>query len=277
MSQHCCSRRRALAIVAVTTLITAMAACTDASVTAPPNPKQVSLAQGLPTHDQLQAALVQARQTANGGFNLDMWATVVDRTGVVVAVAFTGARVGDQWQGSRVISEEKAYTANAFSLPALALSTANLYAATQPGGSLFGLEETNPADAAAANAGKPSDWGTAKDPMVGQRIGGIVVFGGGVALYSDNGTLLGGLGVSGDASCADHNIAWKTRYFLGLDNVPAGVSPPPAFDNIIYDLSGVGADQVSASGFGHPACSPAATTISLALPTRFPIGHTRGP
>jgi uncharacterized protein GlcG (DUF336 family) len=277
MSPRSRAHSRTLTIVAITTLIAALAACRDAALTAPPNPKQIALAQALPTHDELQAALVQARQTANGGFNLDMWATVVDRTGVVVAVAFTGARVGDQWQGSRVISEEKAYTANAFSLPALALSTANLYAATQPGGSLFGLDETNPADAAAANSGKPDDWGTAKDPMVGQRIGGIVVFGGGVALYAADGTLLGGLGVSGDASCADHNIAWKTRFFLGLDNVPAGVSPPPAFDNIIYDLTGVGADQVSASGFGHPTCSPAATTISLSLPGHFPIGHARGP
>jgi len=39
----------------------------------------------------------------------------------------------------RVISAQKANTANAFSLPQLALSTANLYSAVQPGGSLFGL------------------------------------------------------------------------------------------------------------------------------------------
>ena len=55
-----------------------------------------------------------------------MWATVVDRDGVVCAVAFTGDDRGDQWPGSRVISAQKANTANAFSLPGLALSTANL-------------------------------------------------------------------------------------------------------------------------------------------------------
>src|SRR5207245_372053 len=84
--------------------------------------------------DQLKAALVQARNEANGGFNLDMWAAVVDRNGLVVAVVFTGATSTDQWPGSRVIAAQKANTANAFSLPHLALSTANLYAATQPGG-----------------------------------------------------------------------------------------------------------------------------------------------
>jgi uncharacterized protein GlcG (DUF336 family) len=279
MSYDLLSRRgRVLVTTVVTAMIAPAAACRDGTPTGIPTTQQAVRAQALPTQAELQAALVQARRTANGGFNLDMWATVVDRTGVVVAVAFTGNRLGDQWQGSRVISEEKAYTANAFSLPALALSTANLYAPSQPGGPLFGLKDTNPADATAANAGKPADWGTEKDPMVGERIGGIVVFGGGLALYAADGTLLGGLGVSGDASCADHNIAWKTRYFLALDNVPAGVSPAPAFDNIIYDLTGTGADQVSASGFGHPTCSAAATEISLSLPNHFPIGHTtQGP
>ena len=34
--------------------------------------------------------------------------------------------------------------------------------------------------------------------MVGGRIGGVNVFGGGLALYNANGKLLGGLGVSGD-------------------------------------------------------------------------------
>src|SRR6185369_10452560 len=91
---------------------------------------------GLPSHDQLEDALDSARAQSNGGFNLDMWATVVNRDGVVCEVAFTGANRGSQWPGSRVISAQKANTANAFSLPGLALSTANLYAAVQPGGTL---------------------------------------------------------------------------------------------------------------------------------------------
>ena len=104
----------------------------------------------LPTHAQLKEALIAAQGVANGGFGLEMWATVVDRDGVVCAVAFTGGNRGDQWPGSRVISAQKANTANAFSLPGLALSTANLYTATQPGGSLFGLQASNPVDVGVA-------------------------------------------------------------------------------------------------------------------------------
>src|SRR5687768_3134880 len=70
---------------------------------------------GLPSHSQLQSALIAARSQANGGFDLDMWGSVVNRDGVVCAVAFTGDNRGDQWPGSRVISAQKANTANSFS------------------------------------------------------------------------------------------------------------------------------------------------------------------
>jgi Haem-degrading len=182
-------------------------------------------------------------------------------------VAFTGAKEGDQWPGSRVISAQKANTANAFSLPSLALSTANLFTATQPGGSLFGLQESNPVDPNVAYGGNVADYGTTRDFMVGKRIGGVNVFGGGLALYTSTGELVGAVGVSGDSSCADHNIAWKVRDGLGLDNIPTGVSGT-GDDNIVYDISG----GVSASGWGHPECSPEATTIGNGLPTSNPVG-----
>src|SRR3989475_12555189 len=83
---------------------------------------------------------------------------------------------------------------------------------------------------------------------------------------------------SGDASCADHNIAWKVRYNLHLDFVPAGVADPTTNsnhgdDNIIYDINPT--TGVSASGFGHPECSAAATAIGIHLPDpdQRPIGH----
>src|SRR5437773_466077 len=82
-------------------------------------------------------------------------------------------------------SAQKANTANVFSTGKLALSTANLYSAVQPGGSLYGLQASNPVDATEAYDGKATNFGTAKDPLVGRRIGGINVFGGGLALYSD--------------------------------------------------------------------------------------------
>jgi uncharacterized protein GlcG (DUF336 family) len=225
----------------------------------------------LPSHEALRQALTTARREANGGFNLDMWATMVDRDGVVCQVAFTGSDRGDQWPGSRVISAQKANTANAFSLPGLALSTGNLFSAVQPGGSLFGLQESNPVDTTVAYGGKPKDYGARKDPMVGQRIGGINVFGGGVALYARDGALLGGLGVSGDSSCADHNIAWKTRHLLGLNKVPGGVSPTKD-DNIIYDIKADSAGRTtSASGFGQPECSPEAKAIAEKLPATHQV------
>src|ERR1041385_4818225 len=60
---------------------------------------------GLPSHARLQAALRKVvSDGTNGGFALNMWATVVNRDGVVGAVAFSGQERGDQWPGSRVIS-----------------------------------------------------------------------------------------------------------------------------------------------------------------------------
>src|SRR5215831_19507187 len=95
---------------------------------------------GLPDHAALTAALKKSvavgDNKANGGLALNMWATVVNRDGTVCAVTFTGADWGEQWLGSRVISAQKANTANAFSLPGLALSTGNLYSGVQPGGFL---------------------------------------------------------------------------------------------------------------------------------------------
>jgi uncharacterized protein GlcG (DUF336 family) len=223
----------------------------------------------VPGYGALKWALDMAHAQMNGGFGFNMWGTIVDRDGTVCAVAFTGSDRGEQWPGSRVISAQKAYTANAFSLPKFALSTANLYTAVQPGGSLYGLQHSNPVDPALAYLGPASDFGTSKDPMVGYRVGGVNVFGGGLALYNSSGTLVGAVGVSGDSSCADHNIAWKTRHNLGLDYVPGGVSGDPTRpDNIVYDITSQAGQMPgdSASGWGHPVCSSTATTIAAGLP-----------
>lgn len=254
-------------------LIVVLALCaTVQSYAQAPNSAEVDAASAckqLPTHSQLQSALAAARTQSNGGFNLDMWGTIVNRDGVVCAVAFTSTNRGSQWPGSRVISAQKANTANAFSLPQLALSTANIYSAVQPGGSLYGLQASNPVDTFVAYHGDPNNYGQANDPMVGWRIGGVNVFGGGLALYNAQGQLIGAVGVSGDSSCADHNIAWRTRHSLKLDYVPAGVSGDATRpDNIVYDITTQPGFQigVSANGWGHPVCSSAATTIAGGLP-----------
>lgn len=235
----------------------------------------------LPSHSALQKALTSAVSDETSGLNLHMWATVVDRDGIVCAVAFSGVDRGAQWPGSRVIAAQKANTANSFSLDSssasggsgaangLSLSTANLYSAVQPGGSLFGLQESNPVDTEVAYRGPSNDYGTSNDPMVGRKIGGVNVFGGGLALYATGKKIIGAVGVSGDTSCADHDIAWRTRAKLKLDHLSGvgGVSGDPSRpDNIVYDITANpnGGTGISAGGFGHPTC------INTAKPTMLP-------
>jgi len=226
----------------------------------------------LPSHNELTDALKEIQVNDNGGFGFHMWATIVDRDGVVRVVTHSGEDRHAQWPGSRIISAQKAYTANAFSLPNFSLSTANLYYATQPGQSLYGLQHSNPVDAEAAYDGDPAYFGDEdRDGMISQIIGGINVFGGGLALYAECGALLGGLGVSGDSSVADHNIAWEVRRMLGLDYVPAGVNvrdDDQCDDNMVNDLvtSENCGCYYSKSGWGHPVTSDEALRITLALP-----------
>jgi uncharacterized protein GlcG (DUF336 family) len=162
----------------------------------------------LPTFERVQFVLDSVQNLGetppplNGGFGLEMWATVVDRSGIVRVVAFSGPSEDAQWPASRVISAQKANTANSLSLDGLALSTANLYSAVQPGGSLFGLQESNPVNTEAAYGGNADEYGTTSDFMLGKRIGGVNVFGGGLALYDATGAVIGAIGVSGDSSCA---------------------------------------------------------------------------
>ncbi len=180
------------------------------------------------SYNHLQSAADAAVQpkSGTGGFGLPMWVTMVDETGKVCHVVNTSpqdqnGRSDTSWLGSRVISAQKANTANAFSLDGFSISTANLYGLVQPGGSLYGLQHSNPVDATRAYAGSPSSYGTNGDPLKNKRIGGVNVFGGGLALY--NGTKkVGAIGVSGDTSCTDHAVAWNIRATLGMNHVPGG-------------------------------------------------------
>ena len=232
-----------------------------------------SVCPGLPSQAALQTALDAAVNAAsNGGLGFNMWGTIVATDGTVCAVAFSGSQFSDQWLASRVISAQKANTANGLSLgegshmPAsshfpngLALSTANLYSAVQPGGSLYGLQHSNPVDPEVAYAANAVLFGTAHDPLVGTRVGGVNVFGGGLVLLAKGGIRVGGVGVSGDTSCTDHMVAWRVRNTLTLDHLGTvgGVSGDPAHpDNIIFDIkpSPDGGSGISAGGFGHPTC-----------------------
>lgn len=250
--------------------------------------QQSSACAALPGFAALKNALASATAAETSGLNNQMWATLVDRDGVVCALAFSGVNRGAQWPGSRAISAQKANTANAFSLDAssssngsgqpagLALSTANLYSAVQPGGSLYGLQHSNPVDTDVAYRGPSSSYGTASDPMVGYKIGGVNVFGGGLGLYARGHHLVGGVGLSGDTSCADHNIAWRVRNLLSLDHLAASGSLPAVGgvsgdstrpDNIIFDITANpnGGTGNSKGGFGHPTC------INTGDPAALPV------
>lgn len=111
------------------------------------------------------------------------------------------------------------------------------------------MQHSNPVDATQAYAGNPTKFGTAADPLVGKRIGGVNVFGGGLALY--NGSVkVGAIGVSGDTSCTDHVVALKIRAALGLAPSSTGGVAGASKDALIQDIGAGG----SAGGFGHPTC-----------------------
>jgi len=193
--------------------------------------------------------LASVVQLDNGGlFSPNrMWAAVVDRQGVLCGVTRSDS---DAWPGSRDIAIAKAYTANAFSSHTLALSTANLYGPTQPGGLLYGLNNSNPFNPVFNAQGTGN----------GAAVGGMITFGGGVALYS-SGQVIGGLGVSGDTSCADHAVAYRMRAQAALNGTPTS-------DNISY-YTGAGADglisspnQVDPSQFKQPHCMGASKDVT---------------
>lgn len=221
--------------------------------------------QGL-TYDNLRYTVTSVVQLDNGGLGFPMWLTLVDGSGIVCNVTNSLSAsqnvTADIWLGSRNISTQKANAANAFSTGELALSTANLYSATQPSGSLYGLQASNPVNPALSYDGLVSKFGAKNDPTKGKRIGGVNVFGGGLALYNNAKQKVGAIGISGDTSCTDHVVAWKVRELLAggafaVKNVPAGVAgPAPGNDAMIQDIvkdNGIG-NQASLSGFGHPTC-----------------------
>jgi uncharacterized protein GlcG (DUF336 family) len=96
---------------------------------------------------------------------------VVDRGGNLVAFA----REDGAWVGSVDISIKKARTATYFDMP-----TEEIGKLSQPGGSLYNIEHSN---------------------------GGLITFPGGVPLAAPDGTILGGVGVSGSTVENDRLVA----------------------------------------------------------------------
>jgi uncharacterized protein GlcG (DUF336 family) len=163
-----------------------------------------------------------------------MWAAVVNRDGAVCAAATSTVDPSQVWPGSQAIAKAKAYTANAFSLDTFALSTARLYTFTQPGHSLWSLGQSN--------VFNPAFLAAPRTPTPVAIAGGLIFFGGGVPLYR-GGRIIGGLGISGDTSCTDHEIAKRVRNLASL-NPPGGMLA----DDITYS------SVDGASAFTHPLC-----------------------
>jgi uncharacterized protein GlcG (DUF336 family) len=175
---------------------------------------------------------------AGGLFSGQMeWASIVNRLGELCATAVATDDPASAWPGSQAISKAKAYTANAYSTDGSPLSTARLYTLTQPGHSLWGVAEPNPfrADCLAS----PKEMNATN----GKICGGSISFGGGVPLYKGK-TRVGGLGVSGDTACADHEIAKRIRHLAQLDPEKGQFA-----DDIIYTAAD------GPSPFAHPLCA----------------------
>lgn len=193
----------------------------------------------VPSAGDLKKWLKEApgRGEAGGLFNGRFeWAAVVNRAGEMCAIAVATDDPSAAWEGSIGIAKAKAYTANAFSTDSAPMSTARLYTFSQPGHSLWSAANGNPLSAECL--GTPEDPGAGD----GQTCGGTIVFGGGLPLYRGK-TRVGGLGVSGDTSCADHEIAKRIRDLAGL-NPPGGQFA----DDIWY----TNAD--GPSFYAHPLC-----------------------
>lgn len=192
----------------------------------------------LPDAHVLKKLLKEAAQKGEaGGLNGGRfeWGAVVDREGVLCAVAASSDDPAASWPGSQGIAKAKAFTANAFSTDTAPLSTARLYTLSQPGHSLWGIASGNPL--------KPECVGPpGASAGVGRVCGGSIAFGGGVPLYRGK-VRVGGLGASGDTACADHEIAKRARDAAGL-NPPGGM----VSDDITYS----GPD--GATVYTHPLC-----------------------
>lgn len=196
--------------------------------------------ENLPSASQLRQLLVQAQNVNKpiGGLfqGEKMWGAVVNRDGAVCSYTTSTTDPSHVWPGSQAIAKSKAYTANAFSLDELPLSTARLYTFTQPNHSLWSLGQSNLFNPQFLASPSGQDGGQ------NEFVGGLIFFGGGVPLYR-NGKIVGALGISGDTSCADHEIAKRVRDLAGMNPTAGALA-----DDIVYSAPD------PASVFAHPVC-----------------------
>jgi uncharacterized protein GlcG (DUF336 family) len=249
-------RSRVAAAIVIAGALAAVAGCSSSRSNSPAETQQGAVSdlnrppqaggasarcKDLPSADDLKKWLRAApgvEGEAGGLFSGQMeWATIVNRQGEICATAVATDDPASAWPGSQAVSKAKAYTANAYSTDGNPLSTARLYTLTQAGHSLWGVAEPNPFRAECLAA--PNDMQT----TIGKICGGSIAFGGGVPLYKGK-TRVGGLGVSGDTACVDHEIAKRIRHLAQLDPEKGEFA-----DDIVYTKAD------GPSPFAHPLCA----------------------
>lgn len=135
------------------------------------------------THEQSQLALEAAIRKAEA-LGTSMCVAVVD-SGADLKLF---ARMDDAWVGSVDIAIKKAKTACFFGM-----KTGQIGALSQPGGPLFGIEHSN---------------------------GGLITFPGGVPIVTQEGVLIGAIGVSGSSVENDDLVAMAGAQAIGVTDLP---------------------------------------------------------
>lgn len=143
------------------------------------------------TEQEIKRLASEVVKNLGSGITLDLALSLTEKVkdkaaemGVNAVVAVSNAAgnplsvqcMDDSYIASYDVALNKAYTVVALKMP-----TTTLKELAQPGGSLYGIQFTN--------GGK------------------IVIFGGGVPLYSKSGKIIGGLGVSGGSEAEDTALA----------------------------------------------------------------------
>lgn len=143
------------------------------------------------TEQEIKRLASEVVKNLGSGITLDLALSLTEKVkdkaaemGVNAVVAVSNAAgnplsvqcMDDSYIASYDVALNKAYTVVALKMP-----TTTLKEFAQPGGSLYGIQFTN--------GGK------------------IVIFGGGVPLYSKSGKIIGGLGVSGGSEAEDTALA----------------------------------------------------------------------
>jgi uncharacterized protein GlcG (DUF336 family) len=135
------------------------------------------------TFEQAQQAIDAAIRKASA-LHTQMCIAVVDSGAELKAFA----RMDDAWVGSVDIAIKKAKTACFFGMP-----TGQIGSLSQPGGPLYGIEHSN---------------------------GGLITFPGGVPIVTEQGVLIGGIGVSGSSVENDHLVAQAGVEVIGVAALP---------------------------------------------------------